>query len=71
MIYYNNADYKSALPYFEKASGLYPFDYYITLMYAWVNLKLMKYTEAKALFNTVLLIEPNDASAMEGLKAIK
>jgi tetratricopeptide (TPR) repeat protein len=71
LIYYNRTDYKTAYKYLEKAASLYVFDYDITLYFAWTNLKLEKYPEAKELFNRVLLISPNDASATEGLKLIK
>jgi len=71
LIYYNKGDFKTAFKFMEKATTLYPFDYDITLYFAWINLKLEKYTEAKTLFNRVLLISPNDASATEGLKLIK
>jgi len=71
LIYYNKSDYKTAYTYLQKAAALYVFDYDITLYFAWTNLKLEKYPEAKELFNRVLLISPNDASATEGLKLIK
>jgi len=71
LVYYYKSDYKTALPYFEKVNVLYPFDYDNNLMYAWTNLKLGNKTIAKTLFNTALMNRPNDASAMEGLKAIK
>ena len=71
LIYYYKADNTTALPYFEKVYSIYPFDYDNTLMYAWTKLKLNKTAEAKTLFNIVLLIKPKDASALEGLKAIK
>ena len=69
-IYYYKADYKTALPYFEKTAASYPFDYDNDIMLAWTYLKLGKYTEAKAWFNTVLLLRPNDVSALTGLKEI-
>jgi tetratricopeptide (TPR) repeat protein len=71
LIYYNRSDFKTAYKYLEIAAGMYLFDYDITLYFAWTNLKLEKYPEAKELFNRVLLISPNDASATEGLKLIK
>lgn len=70
-IYYGNEDYTSALQYFEKVVNLYPFDYDGLLMYAWTNLKLGKYREAEVLFNKVLMNQPTDASAKEGLLLIK
>ena len=70
-IYYGNEDYTTTLKYFEKVVNLYPFDYDGLLMYAWTNLKLGKFREAEVLFNKVLMNQPNDESAMEGLGMIK
>ncbi len=70
-IYYGNEDYTTALKYFEKIVNLYPFDYDGLLMYAWTNLKLGKFREAEVLFNKVLMNQPNDKSAIEGLELIK
>lgn len=50
---------------------MYPFDYYATLMLGWTNLKLGRSREAEVLFNKTLLISPDDASALEGLGALK
>ena len=71
LIYYGKQNYLQAYKYFEKAANLYPFDYDSNLYYAWASLKLNKLREAKVLFNKILLIKPNDASAVEGLSAIK
>ena len=70
-IYYGAEDYTTALKYFEKLVNLYPFDYDGLLMYAWTNLNLGKFREAKVLFNKVLMYQPNDESALEGLELIK
>jgi len=70
-IYYGNEDYTTALKYFEKLVNLYPFDYNGLLMYAWTNLKLGKFREAEVLFNKVLMNQPKDKSAIEGLGLIK
>ncbi len=70
-IYYGRNDYTKAYQYFEKLVNLYPFSYDGLLMFAWTNLKLGKYKEAKILFNKVLLLSPDDASAKEGLSIIK
>ncbi|OFX77529.1 MAG: hypothetical protein A2X12_10810 [Bacteroidetes bacterium GWE2_29_8] len=70
-IYYGNKDYQNALKHFEKVANLYPFDYDATLMLAWTSFKLGKTKEAAVLFNKVLIIQPDDASANEGLKSIK
>ncbi len=71
LIHYNKKDYKNAFRYFEKVANLYPFDYDNTLMYAWTNFQLGKLREAKLLFNKVLLMSPDDKSALEGLSLIK
>ncbi|MCD4735411.1 MAG: tetratricopeptide repeat protein [Bacteroidales bacterium] len=70
-IYYGNEDYTVALKYFEKVVNLYPFDYDALIMYAWTNLKLGKFRESTVLFNKVLLNNPNDESALEGLSMIQ
>ncbi|MFA4851918.1 MAG: tetratricopeptide repeat protein [Bacteroidales bacterium] len=71
LIYYGREDYSTAYKYFEQVINLYPFDYYYTLYFAWTNLRLGKNKEAKVLFNKVLVIQPNDESALEGLGLIK
>jgi len=71
LIYYGKEQYSQAYSYFEKVVNLYPFSYDGLLMYAWTNFKLGKLREAKVLFNKVLLLSPDDASAKEGLKLIK
>jgi len=71
LIYYYKADYTTAATYFQKVNEGYPFDYDNNLMYAWTMVKLKKNAEAQALFNSVLLYKPTDASALEGLKSIK
>lgn len=71
LIYYNNKDYQTAYTYLEKDANMYPFDYDITLLYAWTNYQLGKLREAKILFTKVLLISPGDSSATEGLSLIK
>lgn len=70
-IYYGKKDYNNAYRYYEKVANSYPFDYDATLMFAWTNYMLGKSREAKVLFNKVLLISPNDSSALEGLGLIK
>lgn len=70
-IYYYNAEFSKALPYFEKVVSLYPFDYDNNLMLGWTYLKLGKKTEAEQCFNTVLLYSPKDVSANEGLSYTK
>jgi len=69
-IYYNQQYYGYAKAMFEKVINLYPFDYDALLMYAWSNLKLGRFKEATILFNKVLMLSPNDSSALEGLAII-
>lgn len=71
LIYYNNKDYQTAFTYLEKVANMYPFDYDITILYAWTNFQLDKLREAKVLFTKALLIVPADESATEGLSLIK
>ena len=70
MVYFGRGDYEKALPYFQKLTELYPFDYDGLLMYAWTNLKLGKTREAQALFDKVLLRSPRDTSALHGLQLL-
>jgi tetratricopeptide (TPR) repeat protein len=71
IIYYNRKKYTQAYNLFEKVVNLYPFDYDGLLMYAWNNYRMGKLPQAKLLFKKVLLISPNDKSALEGLALIK
>ena len=70
-IYYGKLDYAAAEKYLEKVVNLYPFDYDSNILYAWTNLKLGKNREAQVLFHKVLMIQPNDPSALEGMGLIK
>ncbi len=71
VIYYKKTDYKTAYFYLETAANMYPFDYDITLLFAWTHFQLGLLPQAKILFNKVLLIKPGDISAIEGLSLIK
>ncbi len=71
LIYYNRQNYDKADAYLERVINLYPFDYDIMLLHAWNKLALQKFREAKVLFTKVLLYNPSDSSALEGLKLIK
>jgi tetratricopeptide (TPR) repeat protein len=71
LILYGKKEYQNAYRHFEKVVNQYPFGYDALLMYAWTNLQLGKYKEAKVLFNKVLLYSPGDVSALEGLSLIK
>ncbi|MEI6595785.1 MAG: tetratricopeptide repeat protein [Bacteroidota bacterium] len=71
LIYYNRKNYVQAYKHFEKVVSLYPFDYDGLIMFAWTNYQIGKPKEAKALFKRVMLLSPNDKSALEGLTLIK
>jgi tetratricopeptide (TPR) repeat protein len=71
LIYYSRKEFSKSLKYFKKVVDLYPFDYDGLLMYAWASLQTGKTREAKILFNKVLMLSPEDASALEGLSMIK
>jgi len=71
VIYYGRKEYEKAFSYLEKVVNLYPFDYDSVVLFAWTNLQLKKYREAKVLFYQALYRKPDDTSALEGLKLIK
>ena len=64
---YYSKDYITAKKYFDVVLGLYPMDYNALLMNGWTNYFIGKKTEAKILFNKVLMVAPTDSSAKEGL----
>lgn len=70
MIYYNRKDYETAFPHFEKAVNLYPLTSDALIMLAWTNFQLGKSREAKILFQKVLMLDPDNASATQGLEAL-
>jgi tetratricopeptide (TPR) repeat protein len=70
-IYHSRQEYQKAYEYLEKVANHYPYDYDITILFAWTNFYLGKLREAKVLFNKTLLIRPGDSSAQEGLKLIQ
>jgi len=71
LIYYNGGQYERADPYIEKVVNLYPFDYDSLLLFAWNKLMLQRTREAQVLFQKVLLANPGDESALNGLSLIK
>lgn len=71
LIFYGREEFDKALQHFQVGFNLYPFDYDFNLMMAWTSLKMGKMREAKVLFNKVLLLSPDDESAIEGLGLIK
>ncbi|RZL02369.1 MAG: tetratricopeptide repeat protein [Hymenobacter sp.] len=70
VIYLNRKQFDKAARFFEKVVNLYPFDYDTNLSLAFTYLSLGKKTEARALYNKVLLIRPGDAQAQAGLKRL-
>jgi tetratricopeptide (TPR) repeat protein len=68
---YNIANYELAAKHFEKVVNLYPFDLESILMYAWTNYRMGKTREASVLFKEVLIVQPGNESALEGLELIK
>jgi len=71
MIYYNHSNFTKALEHFKVVANLYPFDADANLMVGWSEFKLGKKDEAKKYFQEALLIQPNNASAAEGMKYCK
>jgi tetratricopeptide (TPR) repeat protein len=69
-IYYYRKDYTNAKSHFDISLGLYPFDYSSMLMSGWTYYFLGKTEEAKTLFQRVLMNNPKDKSALDGLKLI-
>lgn len=71
LMHYEVGDFDLAAKHFEKVVNLYPFDMESVRMFAWANFQLGKTREAEVLFKEVLLIDPNNESALEGLDLIK
>lgn len=71
VLLYNRKDYDGAARNFEKIVNLYPMDYGSVIMLAWAKYYQGRITDAKIMFNQALLLSPNDASALSGLKLIK
>jgi tetratricopeptide (TPR) repeat protein len=71
LIYFYKGNYKTAETYLKTAAELYPFDYDITLMSAKNQEKLGNKDSAKSLYTKVLIIQPNDSTALSGLKTLK
>jgi tetratricopeptide (TPR) repeat protein len=71
LIEYNRKNYTAAFRHLQTVVTLYPFDYDGLLMFAWSNLQTGKLKEARALFKKVLLLSPDDRSALEGLALLK
>lgn len=71
LMYFNVGDYAKAEPYFDRVEQLYPFDYDIVILSAWNAYYMKNLEKAKILFNQALLIQPNSASAAEGISLLK
>jgi tetratricopeptide (TPR) repeat protein len=70
-IYHNRAEYAKAETYFNVVLNQYPFTYDVVINSAWNNYFLGKFREASVLFNKVLMLNPGDQSAKDGLSKIK
>lgn len=70
-ILYQKKDYANAYKYFNKVVTLYPFSYEGLVMFAKSSLQLGNKTEAKNLFNQVLLLSANDKDAIAALGTLK
>lgn len=71
LIYYNRGQFERADSFIEKTVNLYPFDYDSLLLFAWNKLMMQRTREAKVLFEKVLLANPGDESALNGLSLIQ
>ena len=71
MLHYGREDYQGASKYFENVVNHYPFDKDGLLMMGWTSYRLGKTREAQVLFQKVLWIDAENASAKEGLALIR
>ena len=69
-LYYNRKEFRNALKYLEKIIKLYPNNHRIVLLMAWSQLQLSRFGDAKLNFEKVLILNPSDESAQEGLSII-
>lgn len=67
-LYYAREDFRMAEQHLGKVVNHYPFDADSLLMLAWTKYRLGKRDEARILFQQVLLYQPNNASAADGLQ---
>jgi len=68
--YYQQKKYKEADNHLRSIINLYPFDYDIMILMAWNSFQMGKSSEARVLFQKVLLNRPDDKSALEGISSI-
>ena len=66
-IYFNTADYLNSKIILEKLFASYPSDYDVNLYLGWTYYYLGNKSNAYDHFVTALIVNPNDASAKEGL----
>lgn len=66
-IYFNTADYLNSKTILEKLFTAYPSDYDVNLYLGWTYYYLGSKSNAYDHFATALIVNPNDASAKEGL----
>ncbi len=71
LIYYGQKKYSKAKSYFTKVVNLYPFGHDGLLMLGWTEYYLGNVKTSKTLFRKVLLYQPDDKSAVEGLKLVE
>lgn len=71
VIFYEWGQFEKADAHLKKVVNLYPFDRDSLLMLAWTKLRMGQMSEAIMLFNKVLLYNPVDESALEGLALMK
>jgi len=67
----NTENYLSAKSYLSKLIEMYPGDYETNLYLAWTYYYLGDKSTAHDLFIEVLILNPGDASALEGLKLVR
>jgi tetratricopeptide (TPR) repeat protein len=70
-IYLNTENYLNAKIYLSKVKDMYPADYESNLYLAWTYYYLGDKSTALELFTDVLILSPQDQSALEGLKLIQ
>jgi len=70
LMYYQQEKFPEADKYLRTIINLFPFDYDTMILMAWNSYQMGKKSEAKVLFQKVMLNRPNDKSALEGLKLV-
>ena len=71
LMYYNIGKYDEAEKYIDKLTSLYPFDYDAVILSAWNAFYKKNKEKARRLFIQAKLIQPESASATEGLEKCK